>query len=347
GAYDVLVYKVDAEGEVIWQQTYGGMDWDFGYKIIAHPDGGYLICGKTYSMGNGGSDGYLLHIDTEGNLISEWSYGGEGDDEFVDVETNDERIICGGNQYNGISNGFIMRLSQTMEIESTQYNSQSLDNVLSAICLSGDSIWYCGFVRTETFDEGFFKGIDSNLNVFRESQEEHEADNYYYGITFFENVLYLCGKSSAFGGGGFDGSTQLYDSDSFMIGPTFGEGGDEYLFDLLPINHQRTVSIGSNSSYDPLLTNQLSIFDYPSSEIAGLVPEIAENSCWVISVNEFHNSLEHAVYMRIHNLLGQIVYDGLTDVDIALIIPQHTGMLIVEYLDEKNVFLMSSKIMLN
>ena len=41
GSYDALVLKVDAEGDFMWQQTFGGDDWDFGKKIIAHPHGGF------------------------------------------------------------------------------------------------------------------------------------------------------------------------------------------------------------------------------------------------------------------------------------------------------------------
>ncbi|MFM9985415.1 MAG: hypothetical protein ACKVOK_09315, partial [Flavobacteriales bacterium] len=108
GGYDILLIKTNSEGDEQWRKTYGGEDWDFAYKIIAHPEEGFLICGKTYSMGNGGSDGYLLHVDVEGEIISEWTYGGEGDDEFVDVVSslNDSFKLVYNRNTNSASRSF-------------------------------------------------------------------------------------------------------------------------------------------------------------------------------------------------------------------------------------------------
>jgi len=72
GSYDMLVIKINATGDLMWQQTFGGADWDFAKKISTHPLGGYLICGSTYSGGNGDQDGVVLHIDGQGLLLNQW-----------------------------------------------------------------------------------------------------------------------------------------------------------------------------------------------------------------------------------------------------------------------------------
>src|SRR5687767_14211712 len=54
GGYDVYLVKTDSAGNMLWQKTFGGTDWDFGYSVDITYDGGYVIAGSTYSSGSGG-----------------------------------------------------------------------------------------------------------------------------------------------------------------------------------------------------------------------------------------------------------------------------------------------------
>ncbi len=78
--YDVYVLCLDSDGQFLWEHNYGGSDWDFGNDIIKRHDNTYLICGETFSYGNGASDMYLLNIDEFGAIISEQTFGGIGED---------------------------------------------------------------------------------------------------------------------------------------------------------------------------------------------------------------------------------------------------------------------------
>jgi PKD repeat protein/putative intracellular protease/amidase len=63
---------------VAWTKTFGLNGFEGGRSLCETVDGGFLICGYTYSSGAGHSDAYLIKTDSEGN--EEWSqtYGGEG-----------------------------------------------------------------------------------------------------------------------------------------------------------------------------------------------------------------------------------------------------------------------------
>jgi len=43
--YDVWVVKVDWEGEIIWERTFGGSSFDYAYAIGITTDGGYIVGG--------------------------------------------------------------------------------------------------------------------------------------------------------------------------------------------------------------------------------------------------------------------------------------------------------------
>lgn len=82
GGYDAYLVKTDKNGELIWQKTFGGIDWDFAYNLIETPDGGFVLCGNTYSYGYGKSDGYIIKTDANGNAQWQKTFGGNEDDEF-------------------------------------------------------------------------------------------------------------------------------------------------------------------------------------------------------------------------------------------------------------------------
>jgi len=58
--------KTDAEGNQIWNRTYGGHDLGFGLAAQLTSDGGFILVGKTHSFGAGASDLWLIKTDADG-----------------------------------------------------------------------------------------------------------------------------------------------------------------------------------------------------------------------------------------------------------------------------------------
>ncbi|HWY12625.1 MAG TPA: T9SS type A sorting domain-containing protein [Bacteroidia bacterium] len=107
GGYDVYVIRIDKNGTLIWQKTIGGLDWDFGNCVLEASNGGFIICGNTYSYGYGKSDGFLIKLDINGNFQWQKTYGGIEDDNFKSViETyNNMFAIVGATSSYGDLNG--------------------------------------------------------------------------------------------------------------------------------------------------------------------------------------------------------------------------------------------------
>lgn len=84
GSYDFWVVKIDADGEFVWEQAYGGTGIDRSYSITNTVDDGYVIAGQTLSAdadvgkNNGESDIWLIKLNDKGELIWENSFGGSG-----------------------------------------------------------------------------------------------------------------------------------------------------------------------------------------------------------------------------------------------------------------------------
>jgi hypothetical protein len=100
GDIDYWIVKTDSNGELEWNQTYGGTDTERGLATICTNDNGYLTIGNTGSFGNGGADYYLVKSDNFGNLIWNQTYGGaEAETPTSIIETTDGGYAVAGRTY--------------------------------------------------------------------------------------------------------------------------------------------------------------------------------------------------------------------------------------------------------
>ena len=88
GLADMWIVRLDANGNKLWDRSFGGTNEDGLFAIQQTAEAGFLCAGYSYSGpgGNktssnyGGSDFWLLRLDANGNKLWEKSYGGEDDD---------------------------------------------------------------------------------------------------------------------------------------------------------------------------------------------------------------------------------------------------------------------------
>ncbi len=73
---DIFIIKTNAQGEKIWEKTFGGSGHDWAKKIISAPGGGFFISGSTQSEGAGSFDMFLMKMDEEGNQLWMKTFGG-------------------------------------------------------------------------------------------------------------------------------------------------------------------------------------------------------------------------------------------------------------------------------
>ncbi len=81
GGKDAWVIKLDAEGQLEWDKTYGDKGDDVAHSIIQTRDGGYAFAGYTTSKNRRGrQDVWLVKLDSAGNQVWEGVYGGQRND---------------------------------------------------------------------------------------------------------------------------------------------------------------------------------------------------------------------------------------------------------------------------
>jgi len=73
---DSLLMKLTLDGDIIWEQNWGGDGYEQAWAVASVPGDGFLIFGETDSFGAGDRDFFLLKVSDEGT--EEWvkMYGG-------------------------------------------------------------------------------------------------------------------------------------------------------------------------------------------------------------------------------------------------------------------------------
>ncbi|MEM1319819.1 MAG: gliding motility-associated C-terminal domain-containing protein [Bacteroidota bacterium] len=112
GLGDFWVVKMDRDGNVEWDDRYGGNGEERPYSVKQTNDGGYIIGGWSFSGISGdktqlsrGSFDYWI-VKTDANGLIEWdrTYGGAGTDILYDlIQTSDGGYLLGGNSMSDIS----------------------------------------------------------------------------------------------------------------------------------------------------------------------------------------------------------------------------------------------------
>jgi hypothetical protein len=108
---DIFLVKTDANGNIQWAKTYGGIVDEYAYSVQQTSDGGYIVAGYTNSFGAGYTDIILIKTDANGNVQWAKTYGGTGWDwaESVQQTSDGGYIVAGGTSSFGAGGVFLIK----------------------------------------------------------------------------------------------------------------------------------------------------------------------------------------------------------------------------------------------
>lgn len=94
---EFCLVKINADGAVQWNQTYGGHAADTPYSLVATSDGGYALAGATDNFGAIYGDLWLVKTDAQGNKEWDQRFGGSNYEKaYCLVQTSDGGYAIAG-----------------------------------------------------------------------------------------------------------------------------------------------------------------------------------------------------------------------------------------------------------
>ena len=100
GLGDIIVYRINHNGALLWQKNFGGAADDEAHAIRQTADGGFILAGSSQSFTNGGKDFIIYKLDADGNEVWHKNYGGTGDDAAFSVyQDADGNYMVAGYSY--------------------------------------------------------------------------------------------------------------------------------------------------------------------------------------------------------------------------------------------------------
>jgi PKD repeat protein len=145
---DAYYMKLDANGNLLWQFTYGGTGTERAQDIIQTADGGYAMCGYTNS-GLSSYNSFLVKIDANGGQTWNMKYGGIGYDDANSVKElpSGDFIMAGQTTTTGAGQGdiwLVLTNSSGVQQWAQTIGTTSPDNAEYIQLAAGGGFIICG-----------------------------------------------------------------------------------------------------------------------------------------------------------------------------------------------------------
>jgi len=245
GTNDFWVVRIDANGNKLWDRSFGGSGADRLQDLQQTKDGGFILGGVSLSVPDGNktatnyglNDIWLVRIDANGNKLWDRSFGGTDNDELLSLEqTPDGGFVFGGFSFSGASG------NKT----SSNFGTKTTDFWLVRTDANGNRLWDYSFggrdndsLRSldQTPDGGFICGGASTSTA-----TGNKTSPFFGGVADFWVVRTDASGNriwdQSYGGGGDDGiwSLQQTADGGFILG-----GGS----DSLPGGNKTSANFGT------------------------------------------------------------------------------------------------------
>lgn len=316
GGYDIFLLKTDKNGNLLWQKTIGGSDWDFAYSLQSTFDGGFVVAGTTYSFGHGNADGYVVKTDGSGNVVWTKTYGGQHDDEFKSiVQTSDGGFALTGytKSYNDVDSGDVWVFKLDIMGDSVWckfYGGSREDFGNSVTQLQDSKIAMAGGTRSAT-STNVLQTLITTYDPVTGAQtyaypDPGTVDEYYNDFVQGVNGSMVgCGKTQnpVFGPQILiDVYTSVFTYINFF---SYTIGNNDELFAVSPTKDKGFVCVGSTQGTSPTLTDFLFIKIDSVGNYGNNITPVHELTTQDITIKAFPNPAVNTLSLDISGITDQ------------------------------------------
>jgi hypothetical protein len=256
GGYDLVIYKLNSNGDLIWEKYFGTDDWDLAVRIVSG-DGNYYIAATSFGFFPGTSRQWMFRIDGDGNFLN-----GNTFDIIPEAEANDIAFYDGHVYLMG-TRTFEGQPSQSVFRKLLPDGTQVWQQVRSDVAHLGGAIAASdqGIVATYAFNNieqpnsmslRSVRYDENGVEIWsRWSDTQMVSNQFPRAVTWANDALVLAAESDVFGAGGLGClmERRLGVNGAWTGAAVFGDSADETPYAILTDSEGRVVMVGSSDSY--------------------------------------------------------------------------------------------------
>lgn len=173
GNFDAYLIRTDLIGNVLWEKTYGGDNWEKINDAIITKDSSIIIVGESQPLNGISSNIYVIKTNYSGDTVWTKTFGTSGNDRAnTIINLPDSTLIIGGEIFIVDSNlvkGFVLRMN-----------------------LSGEILWQdtIGNFTGEYGINDLFLGLNKFYAVGKRKVTETNNDDYFGSYDFDGNLVF-------------------------------------------------------------------------------------------------------------------------------------------------------------
>lgn len=203
GFEDVYLIKLNQKGDVMWHKAYGTPAYERAYDVIETSDDNLLVVGECQNTKNNSEDGYILKLNSKGEIIWIKNIGKNEDEKFYSVlETKQgEYLILGEKISNGKNEIYLLKVDKNGKIIWEKNYSYNLKDIAYSMCLSNDGkgILIAGICEVEKgMYDGFAMKIDENGKVIWNKKYGSDNLDIIKSICSFRKGYILVGSTQSY-----------------------------------------------------------------------------------------------------------------------------------------------------
>lgn len=319
---DIIIYKIDTSGNIIWERTYGTAILNESAKYIeSTKDGGYILCGFR-SDNYASNDIYVLKLDSLGLLQWENSFGGMDNDyaNMIHQTMEGNYIITADTKSKG-AGGYdieILKLDSLGNIIWDYTYGDVLQNGCQGILITSDGK-YLSYGETEIYQyspfDFYVEKIDANgLSIWKYTYGGVNADAAFSAIENDDKSYVFTGYSNSYSAGPLDLVIFKIDSaGSLLWTRTYGGSGIDIGYDIIKSSDNGFLITGYTTANDVqiylLHLNQEGIVsieeNYRKKDQIKIYPNPAKD---ILHIQNFSGQ---QIYFKVFTVQGKYFREGI------------------------------------
>lgn len=253
---EVFLVKTDSDGNILWNNTFGGIEMDEGKSVLQASDGGYVILGNTRSFGAGNWDIWLIKTDAEGKMLWSRTFGSSQADHGYSLrQTSDKGYIICGTSLSDINNKdlFLIKTdaggnelwSRTFggeRIDEGSYAEETRDGgyILAGHTVIPGNLFDVLLIRTNTLGEEIWRSVFGGTGMDMVFSMEETTDGGY--ILAGEKADTLWSDANAY-------LVKCDTEGNEIWHNTFGGSSSDYFRSVQQTSDRGYVAVGGTNSY--------------------------------------------------------------------------------------------------